>query len=246
MITYGGTLDRLRELGFAPCASERPDAPHSFRLSECVAAVKCVSPRNNWQEPSRNLVALVITAVDKKRILAVLEKHGLASGPRRTDSAGNLTFPLRYDEYSPMLSTKSETVAGEAEGAAIVETWDRADARLPHVSAIVRLDGNWTNGDLLSTPRADLPCIDDAGIAALLRDVNAVLPAAPWVAPVPYTDDNRPPNLREKNEPRWAKAKSLRDFQGNPNAYAVYKAALDAGLCEALPERPPDETISET
>ena len=191
-------------------------------------------------------MALVITAVDKKRILAALEKHGLASGPRRTDSAGNLTFPLRYDEYSPMLSTKSETVAGEAEGAAIVETWDRADARLPHVSAIVRLDGNWTNGDLLSTPRADLPCIDDAGIAALLRDVNAVLPAAPWVAPVPYTDDNRPPNLREKNEPRWAKAKKSSGLPRQPERLRRLQGRVGCRALPALPERPPDETISET
>jgi hypothetical protein len=226
MITYGATRAKLIENGFFACSAMRPDAKHNHALSEDIGAIKCISPRS-FPAPSTNVVAVIITAVNKKRHLAVLAKHGLAAGPCRTDSAGNLTYVLRYDEYSPILSRQSEKLDGEAEAAVILDSG----------SGIIRLDGTWSNGDLLSTPRSDLPAIDNAGIEALFEELKAAFPTKPWVDPyVPA--DQRPVNLREIHAPKMSGVRCKRDVASNFNVIEALKAS---GKWDELPEFPPDD-----
>jgi hypothetical protein len=258
-LTYGAVRDRLVNNGYVPCSALVPhgDIVLSFpiarqrsadyRIAEHPAAVLTYPDRENCSladAARRRVVVLIVTAKDKalrEAIAGIIEKHGLAGGPVRVGSDASEHRPLRWDEYDAPLSRswRPYTVASSDDPAVVLEGAEKIIPGQPLVSALLRVDGKWSRGDLLTTLRAKLPVIDRDGIDALFRALGALpLATEPYVAPPPPVA--RPLSPSEQRYLRSVAPRSKRDFAGNPNVLMAHMAAVRAGHEVELPDRPPE------
>jgi hypothetical protein len=195
-LTYGATRDRLLKNGYTPTSLINPGA-HGPIIADEPAAVFLVSEYGKAcgvaDADKRNVVVITICARDKKaraEIAAVFSKHGLDSGPRRTDTMGNGSYVVRFNGNT-VFDRATSAVKGELDPAVILQGL-HSDTRTrdERASHVLRLDGTWTNSTLLETPRSKLPTVD---LDALFKEVEALLTVAE-----PYVEPQLPPELAAK------------------------------------------------
>jgi hypothetical protein len=228
--TFGATREKLLQNSYAPCSALRP-AIRGYLAADDVGGVLLYPQHGDMQGyQARRLCVLVITTRDRelrKKILALLVKHELAGGPVRVASDGSEARPLRYDGYDPLLGRDSQSLKGETEPAVILECATRELTGGPLCSGVLRVDGEWTNGSLLTVPRSKLPEIDSDGIDAFFTALNSsdFFPIEPWRNPPP------PPS-----QPRKIPAARRRDLLGNQNVMVAHQLAVEAGEAVWLPD----------
>jgi hypothetical protein len=200
--THGATRQKLIENGYAPIAANREfgflpsDEPGAVLLSPAYQS-DCGGLKDF---ASRRLVVLAVVAsaaAVRSDILKVLAVHGVGKSICRVGSDSSELYFVRFDNAHglPPQSYTTKPVQGEHDPAFALLSHSR---KLDGVSesALVRLDGTWKNGDLLTTPRSKLPSLDFTAISSILAEVEAVLnkstPKVEYVLP--------PVNLQAKAE----------------------------------------------
>lgn len=181
LTTYGATRTRLQSLGYAPCSAlnrgagwKGIDDPGAILLSP--QHVDNASP----DASDRQCVALIITTNDKdarSALIEVLAKHRLAGGPVRTDSAGGLTYLIRWDEREHALTRESAGLAlSDLPAVVLVGAEDIGTVGRDFASCTVAIGGDWKNSPL-STPRSKLPALDKATLDRVWYDLTAIVSA---------------------------------------------------------------------
>lgn len=194
---YAGTsaLNSDRIVSSRASAHQRDSA---VALSEHPAAVMCYPRISNGSfledGEFREVISLVVTAyllsdsAQWKGVKSVLEEYGLLSGPVRTDAFGNLLRPLKWSgppifdgEHTARLTFDEDDATVFLEhaiepGRYIRRTDEfgrtRELAAEPIGTHLIPLDGEWRNGDLLSTPRDRLPELLPADRTRLIADIE--------------------------------------------------------------------------
>jgi hypothetical protein len=226
-LTYGAIRDRLLKNGYTPTSLINPGA-HGPLVADEPAAVFLVSEYEKAcgvaDADKRNIVVITICARDKKaraEIAAVFSKHGLDSGPRRTDTMGNDSYVVRFDGRI-VFDRVASAVKGELDPAVILQgLYSDTRTRGERASHVLRLDGTWTNSTLLETPRSKLPMVD---LDALFKAVDALVGVAE-----PYVAAELPPEMQAK----IAKARKERErqqaelaFRTDSSIWAIVDAAI--------------------
>jgi hypothetical protein len=213
--TLGAVAQKLIDNGFAPTSGLQPGA-FDYKVADDPAAILCIPQRRSDcgldDYDKRRVLALTVTVRDSKiraQIAAILAKHGLGKGPIRTDSAGNETHILRCDSYNAPTSQASAVAPGESSPAVALDAFHYSTKTGSHDSAIVRLPGDWKNGDLLTVKRSALPTLAD--ISGLFREIEAIFRE-------PYVEPELPPALaaaiaarRKENDARKAQLAKRND-----------------------------------
>jgi hypothetical protein len=231
LTTYGVLREKLIANGYVPTSALRPGS-YGWQFSDDPAAVVCIPQHgSNCEVPDAHkhtIASLNVLARDPKvraAIVAVLAKHGIKGGPVRTDSAGNDAYLVRLDdEYSPPQSE-------EIERAFAVGGFIR-NPRSGNESAIIRCDVEWRNGDLLTTPRAQLPGIADAD--TLRAIVSAVREVVMKYRPAEVeAHDN---DWSKAREPSWKPYEPVQPERSS-GLTAAERAVLQSGGKRALGHR---------
>lgn len=232
--TYGALCEKLIENFYVPTSAIRPGA-HGWHVADDPAAVVCI-PRVGGAcgvvgAEKLTVVTLNVLARDAKlraAMVAVLATHGIKGGPIRTDSAGNDAYIVRWEnDYYPPHSD-------EIEGAFAVGGWVKDISPFGrHESAIIRCDGEWRGGDLISTPRSALPSIEDEEqLKTIVSAVREVI-----VSHGPATVREEPKNDWSKpSEPSWKPYEPVQPARAT-NLTAAERAVFQAGARSALSHR---------
>jgi hypothetical protein len=190
--THGATRHKLIENGYAPVSADT--RAFGFMVADEPAAIATVpgyaSEAGGLADyDKRHVIAVAIIARNTKvraDIVRTLAKFGVGKGPVRVASDGTELHLIRWDGYE-VPHAMTDRVPGEHDPAAAVisQTFDASGKKQP---ALIRVDGTWRNGDLLTTLRSKLPALDAAKLAAMFEEIKAVLrqhsPIAEYRAPL--------------------------------------------------------------
>jgi len=179
------------------CTANRRNRDRFISLADHPAAIMLHPTADNgcdFEDPEkRGVVALTLTAyllADPKQlraVMAVLAEYELTGGPSRVDGFGNQVRLLQWngppiydDRYQARLCFASDnhtvvlTHAIEPEQIGVYSPsggWYSKDS--PHVATnILPIDGQWTGGHILDTPRRKLPQLHKADLRKLIDDVE--------------------------------------------------------------------------
>lgn len=232
MDKLGAVRERLERNGYKPTSvvshfvSQLPGSMPvpAYLSSDDVAAIEL------WPKLDHGVAVLVL--VDQARRLqinAVLKRLKLDRGPMRRSADGTEQRPLYYDGYNPPLVPMAHSKYRMRDGAMILECCERGQWGVQ--SGILRLDGEWSNGTLLDTPRTSLPKISHEEIGALFDECNRLPSLDEPLKYEPSPPRKHVPTERElelaelRRDPEKLKH-ALWELTGNNNAQQALLASI--------------------